>query len=170
MNHTNQTGFASISLLILLAILGGTIGYFAFNPQNALPALAPSPESSIEPSIAPLTATPSPVIRHSPTPSPAKSKIISVSLDKPFTLKKGQIAQVTGSGIEIEITQFYNSPCPKGVQCFWSGVGLFIEYRLNGQVQKGMNLTEAFGYRTSILKTDHQTYADLVYGTKIDQP
>ena len=77
-----------------------------------------------------------------------------------FRSKQGQTAKITNTGLEIEITAFYNNPC-KGV-CVWSGVGIGFEYRFNGEIQKGINLVQAFGYQTTIVKTDHETYANLV--------
>ena len=92
-------------------------------------------------------------------------RILLVSLEQQFTLKKGQVAKIVATGLEVEIKAFFNSPCPKGAQCFWSGVGIEFEYRLNGQKQKGINLVQVFGYQTTIVKTDYETYADIVVGT-----
>lgn len=136
----NQKGFANIVLIVLVVILVGTVGYLAFNQKSS-------------------TSTPTPL----PTPVPGpKNNTVSISLGQQFTLKKAQVAKIADTGLGIEITAFYNSPCPAGVQCVWSGVGIGFEYRFNGQVQKGINLVQAFGYQTTIVKTDHETYANLV--------
>ena len=102
------------------------------------------------------------VYQNKKTEAPVVAPTISVSLEEQFTLRKNQVAKIGDTGLEVEITAFYNSPCSAGAQCLWSGVGIGFEYRLSGQVQKGIDLIQAFGYRTRIIKTDHETYADLV--------
>jgi len=97
----------------------------------------------------------------SSSPVPTLSPI-TVSLGQQFTLKKDWVAKIADTGLEVEITAFFNSPCPAKVQCVWSGVGIGFEYRFNGEVQKGIDLVQAFGYQTTIIKTDHEIYADLV--------
>ncbi len=138
MNHMNQKGFANILLIVLVVILAGTVGYLAFNQKSSTSTSIPSPTPSPSP-----TTTPSPTPSPTPAPGP-KNNTVSVSLGQQFTLKKGQVAKIADTGLEIEITAFYNSPCPAGVQCVWSGVGIGFEYRFNGQVQKGINLVQAF--------------------------
>ena len=91
-----------------------------------------------------------------------ENNTVSVSLGQHFTLKKWQVAKIANTGLEVEIVAFFNSPCPAGAQCFWSGVGVAIECRLNGQVQKGFDRVRAFGYQTTVVNTDHETYANLV--------
>ncbi len=93
--------------------------------------------------------------------SKAKNNFISVSLGQPFTLKKAQVAKMADTGLEVEVKAFYNNPCPEGRQCMWSGIGIDFEYRLNGQVQKGLDLVQAFGYKITLLKSDYETYANL---------
>ena len=99
------------------------------------------------------------VKKPAPTEQPNNDRVL-VSLRQQLTLKKGQVAKIANTGLEIEITAFFNSPCEG--QCFWSGVGVEFEYRFNGEVQKGINLVQAFGYQTTIVNTDHETYANLV--------
>jgi len=114
----------------------------------------------------------------STTTTESEDGVVLAALGQQFTLKEGQVAKISNSGLEIKITRFYNSPCPADVQCIWSGVGTDLEYRLNGQIQKGIDLTQAFGYEVTIVETDHETYADLIVrnttasGQKIykDQP
>lgn len=134
----NQKRFINIVLIIVAIIIGTTMGYMAFSQKSPAPT---------------------PIL--SPTPA-AGSKEKIVSLGQQFTLKIGQVAKVTNTGLEIEITAFYNNPCPAGMECLWSGVGIGFEYRLNGQAQKGIDLAQAFGYQTTIVKTDHETYANLI--------
>jgi len=153
----NQKGFVNIAVIIGVIVLIGVAGYFIANRQTPLPEPTPSPAPSPNPTPSP---TPSPNPTPSPTPAPEKNKSVSVLLGQQFTLGKGQIAKVSNTGLEIEITAFFNNPC-QGV-CVWSGVGIGFEYRFNGEVQKGINLVQAFGYQTTIVKTDHETYANLI--------
>ena len=154
----NQKGFANIALIIFLVILAGTVGFLALNQRSSIPTPTPSP-----------TPSPTPVQIPPPTPTPSSGSIsvpenntALVSLGQQFTLKKGQVAKIADTDLEVEITEFYNSPCPTGTQCFWAGVGIAFEYRFNGRVQKGIDLVRAFGYQTTVVGTDHETYANLV--------
>jgi hypothetical protein len=91
-----------------------------------------------------------------------KPGVLTVRPGVEFTLRQNQIARMEGNDLEIEIVEFYNSPCPPELQCFWSGLGVGLEYRSGGEVRKGVDLTQAFGYQTTILDTDYESYADLV--------
>ena len=133
--NTNQKGFANILLIILVVILSGMVGYLVLNQKFT----ASSPKSV----------------------SDLKNNTLSVSLGQKFTLKKEQVAKIANTGLEVEIKAFYNNPCPDGSECFWSGIGIEFEYRLNGQIEKGVDLVKAFGYQTTIVETDNETYADL---------
>jgi hypothetical protein len=86
---------------------------------------------------------------------------LHVSLDEEFVLHESQYAVIENEDLEIGITEFFNSPPPDGVEAFWSGVGIAFEYRHAGDVQKGINLVQAFGYQTTIIDTDHETFARL---------
>ena len=154
--NTNQKGFINIVLIVLIVMLAGTVGYLAFNQKSSVPSPAPSPTPGS-------TSTPISTPTSSPTPAPGpKNDTVSVSLGQQFTLKKNRVAKIADTGLEVEIAAFYNSPCPAGVQCFWSGIGIGFEYHFNGQVQRGVDLVQAFGYQTTVVKTDFKTYADLV--------
>lgn len=83
-----------------------------------------------------------------------------VSSGEAFILHQNQSA-IINKDIEIRIVHFHNSPCPEYARCVWSGVGIDLEYYHNGEVKKGINLVQAFGYQTTILETDHETYAKL---------
>lgn len=146
----NQKISTKITIGVLAIVAIGTAGYLVFNQKNSGATPTPSP-------------TPNPLpTSSSSAPIPPDDTIVSASLGQQFTLHKDQIAKIADTGLEITITAFYNSPCPAGVQCIWSGVGIGFEYRLNGQVKTGIDLVEAFGYRVTIVKTDHETYADLI--------
>lgn len=92
---------------------------------------------------------------------PPSNEII-ITTGEEFLIKKGQKARMRGTGLELEIINFYNQPCPPGVKCVWSGVGIEFEYRHKGQIKRGINLAEAFGYRTLIIKSDYESYAVLM--------
>lgn len=84
-----------------------------------------------------------------------------IELGTEFTLHKNESAIIQNIGYKITITNFFNSPCPDGAQCLWSGVGVGLRHSLKGEIKEGVNLTEAFGYQTTILETDHETFAKL---------
>lgn len=84
-----------------------------------------------------------------------------IELGAEFTLHKNESAVVQNIGYKITVTNFFNSPCPDGSQCLWSGVGVTLKHSLKGEVKEGIDMTEAFGYKTTIIDTDHETYAKL---------
>ena len=98
---------------------------------------------------------------------PQSHETLFVSLGEEFTLHKNQSAIIENKNYEMKIIEFFNSPCPKGVECFWSGVGIAFEYTHNSEIEKGIDLVQAFGYQTTIIDTDHETYAKLKI-TKIE--
>jgi hypothetical protein len=157
----NYTGFANILVIVVIVLLTSTVGLLAFSKKSYVPTVSSLPVVSATPQSTNVPiATVVPTVR--PVTSPSTSNTVSASLGQQFTLQKGQVASITGTGLEITITNFFNSPCPKEVQCFWSGVGMELEYRLQGKVEKGLDLTQAFGYQTTIVQTDHETYAALI--------
>lgn len=85
----------------------------------------------------------------------------SVRVGDEFTLKENQGVSLEGTGFELKILRFFNSPCPPDVECVWSGVGIAFEYRYNGQIKRGINLVKAFGYKTIIIRSDYKSYAVL---------
>jgi hypothetical protein len=153
--NTNQKGFTKIIIVLTVVVLVGAVGYLIFNKQKVS---VPAPTATSQMPV----PTPIPNNVSSSTSEP-KNDLLTVSLGQQFTLKKNQFAKIVNTGLEIGIIEFYNSPCPKNVQCFWSGVGVGFEYRFNGEVQKGIDLVQAFGYQTNIVKTDYETYANLVF-------
>ncbi len=84
-----------------------------------------------------------------------------IELGTEFTLGKNESAIVQNAGYKITVTNFFNSPCPEGAMCIWSGIGIAFKHTLKGEVKEGVNLTEAFGYKTSIIDTDYETFAKL---------
>lgn len=144
-NRMNQKGVANIILVVIIVVFAGAVGYIVLNNQK-VSAPAPTPATNKD---------------SNSTPVPQNGLLI-VSLGQQFTLKKNQFVKIANTGLEIGVTEFYNSPCPKGVECFWSGIGIGFEYRFNGEVQKGIDLVQAFGYQITIVKTDYETYASLV--------
>lgn len=130
----SQKGLVKIILGIIIVILASTVGYLAITQGEIFPSSISGP----------------------------KPKNNTVSLGQQFTLKKGQTTKIANTDLEVGITEFYNSPCSKDVQCFWSGVGIGFEYHFNGEVQKGIDLVQAFGYQITTIKTDYETYANLI--------
>jgi len=154
-----RKGFSNIILIILVVIIAGILGYLTFS-QLGLGSL---PNSSTK-AIPTYTPTISPIPSSTPI-SDSNSNTISVLLGQQFTLKQGQVAKISSTGMEVEIKEFVNSPCPKNAACIWSGLGVNIEFRYSGKVQKGVvveSKTQSFGYQTTIIKTDYATYAILV--------
>lgn len=85
-----------------------------------------------------------------------------VSLDEEFTLHVGQRAIIPEENLSLGVKQFHNSPC--GGVCVWSGVGISFEYVHDGETARGINLVRAFGFETTIVETDYETYAVLKIG------
>jgi hypothetical protein len=153
-----KDGFVRLPIVIVLLLVLGGAFYFVFKtePEVHVPISASASSTPL------VSATPSVIVAtSSEAVSPSTSDVVTIYLDKPFLLKKNQVAKLTGSDFELEINNFYNSPCPKGAQCIWSGIGVGFEYRNDGQIKKGVNLAQAFGYETTILETDYKTYARL---------
>jgi len=85
------------------------------------------------------------------------------SLGEKFTLGEGEVAEIGDTGLQLRISQFFNDPCGgEGINCFWSGVGIAIDYRFNEDIQSGINLVNAFGFPVTIIETDHETFATFI--------
>ncbi len=95
------------------------------------------------------------------TNTPQSNKTQYVQLDNSFILNKNQKAVISEENLEVKITHFVNSPCPKGSQCVWSGLGITFEYSYNGKTESGLNLTQAFGYEVKVIDTDYETFAKI---------
>lgn len=89
------------------------------------------------------------------------TETLRVGLGEEFILHENQSAIIEPDGLEVRVTNLIYSPCPPGAECIWSGLGVVLEYRLNGQTEQGVNLMKAFGYKTEIVDTDYKTYAKL---------
>ena len=92
----------------------------------------------------------------------------SVKLGEEFTLSKGQLAGIKDLNISLKILNFIYSPCPKGSECFWSGLAVVYELSVNG-TSYGISLNTPpykSPYDVTIQKTDYKTFATFV----IDNP
>ena len=90
-------------------------------------------------------------------PSTEMEKI--VNLGEEFTLVKGESARVKGLNVSLKIKEFIYSPCPKGVQCVWSGLAVVYELNIDGK-----DYTNAYNtpYDVLILDTNFKTYAKFI--------
>lgn len=96
----------------------------------------------------------------------ASLNAVDVPLGEEFLLGKNQCAVVEGEDLVVEVVEFYNPPCPEGCVCFWSGIGILFQLWHAGEtqavlVQGGHDFTQVFGYQTTIIETDHETFARL---------
>jgi hypothetical protein len=101
----------------------------------------------------PATATSSPIIA---------SDRVDVSLGQDFVLKKGQVAYFKGTDVSLKILDFYNHPCPKGSQCFWSGLDVYYQLSVGGKTYAKDNTgaaVDSFPYVVAVKDSDYQTYA-----------
>ncbi|NQU98442.1 hypothetical protein HQ533_03160 [Candidatus Woesearchaeota archaeon] len=96
------------------------------------------------------------------TPDTQHYEDIYVNLNEEFILHLNQTAIIKDVDFEVKILEFYNSPCPRGAKCIWSGLGVELEYTHNGEVKKGMDIGLAFGYKIIIIETDYETFAKMI--------
>jgi len=154
----SQKGFTNVAVIIgIVVIVGiaGIAGSFVLN-QRTTPSPAPTPTST-----SPTSTSAAPT--STPITNP-DSGAITVSLGREFTLKKGEIARVKDLNVFLEVKYFIYSPCPKGAQCFWSGLAVVYELTVDGKVygsSLGNPLYEA-PYDVIVKKTDYKTYATFV--------
>ena len=99
--------------------------------------------------------------RHSVNSTRSSQRYVSARLGEEVTLVENQGVILEGTGLKLKILKFFNTPCPPNVECPWSGIGIEFEYAFNGQVRRGINLVKAFGYRTTVIRSDYETYAVL---------
>ena len=87
---------------------------------------------------------------------------ITASLGEPFTLRKGQSANIQDedNSIKIILRDFINSPCPKGAYCIWSGQAVLFDFWLNGK--KYDSYTYNTPYNVGGAGTDFKTYANFI--------
>ena len=119
----NQKGFINIAVIIGIIVVAGITGYFVLT-QRTPPNLIPTPTSPTSTSTTPTEI---------PTTEPS-SNAEMVSLGEEFTLKKGETARVKGLNVFLKVKDFIYSPCPKGAQCFWSGLAVVFELTVDGYV------------------------------------
>jgi len=153
----NQKGFINIAVIIGIIVVAGIAGYFVLT-QRTPPNPAPTSTSPT-----PTSTTPTEI----PTTEPS-SNAKMVSLGEEFTLKKGETARVKGLNVFLKVKDFIYSPCPKGAQCFWSGLAVVFELTVDGKVYNASigNLPPKAPYDVFVKKNDYKTYANLV----IDKP
>lgn len=51
-------------------------------------------------------------------------KEVDVGLNEAFKLEENQAAVLKDENIRIKLTEIIYSPCPEGVKCIWSGLGV----------------------------------------------
>lgn len=118
----HQKGFANIAFIIGILVIAGIAGYFVLSLQTTIsPVPTPTPTST--------STTPT----QTPT-TESGSSTITVSLGEEFTLKKGETAQVNGLSAFLKVNDFIYSPCPKGLQCIWSGLDVIYDLTVDGKV------------------------------------
>jgi len=144
----NQKKFINIVIIIGIIVIAGIIGYFILSQLTTIsPATIPAPTPPASTSTTLISTTNSEPIT------------ITVSLGENFTLKKNQVAKIGNTGLEVKIVEFYNKACES--ECIRSGAGIDFEYYFNNEIQKGINLVQAFGYQVKIVMTDYKIYATL---------
>lgn len=159
--------FATLGFLVVLATLA-PLGGVSCNPATRYSHISEGAEySETEPdnsNQAENDPLPQDRVIISPTDSLKPWNVtLHASLGDSFTLGEGQVAGIGNTGLQVRIMQFYNDPCGgEGITCVWSGVGIAIDYRFNGEIQSGIDLVKAFGFQTTIIETDHETFATFV--------
>jgi len=89
-----------------------------------------------------------------------------VDFNKAFILRKGEIAFVRNTDVSLKITGFVYAPCPKGMQCVWSGLGVDYELTVNGQVYVHPGTAQNAPYYVWIKQSDYKTYAKFLIKKK----
>ncbi len=114
------------------------------------------------------TPTPSIAPTQSPEPTTASAGSITVSLGEKFTLKKGGIARVKDRDATLQLKDFIYSPCPKNVQCIWSGLAVIYELTVNGKTYDSSfgNPPQGAPYDVSVVESDYKTYATFIITKK----
>jgi len=94
----------------------------------------------------------------------AAAKTIDVEFGKEFRLKKGEIARFDGGRGTLRITNFINSPCPKGARCVWSGLAAHYELTQDGKAVPP-NARDA-PYDVTVKDSDYKSFAVFI----VDDP
>jgi len=150
----NQKGFINIAVIIGVIVVAGIAGYFLLNQRTPSPNPTPTPTSPASTSTTPTQ------IPTTETSSSAKM----ISLGEEFTLKKGETARIKNLNVFLKVKDFIYSPCPKGAQCFWSGLAVVYELTVDGKVYGSSfdNPPREAPYDVLVKKTDYKTYATFV--------
>ncbi len=88
-------------------------------------------------------------------------------LNQSFTLESNHTAIFPQENLSIQLKEMFNSPCPPGAQCFWSGVGVLIKVSKDGDTQELLIQGEpptsmsAYGYLITLHKTNYISFAEL---------
>ena len=67
----------------------------------------------------------------------------NVNLNQEFSLVKNQSASIESENLKIKLLKITYQPCPKHVECFWSGLGVDFEVAKDGQIQNGTTAIES---------------------------
>lgn len=171
MQHNSKLN--TVLLIIIVLLLVGVMISLNGNKTKTVSEEQIKQDSPVvtEPKRTP-TPTPQPI----PTPIPAPKNNKNVFLGQQFTLKENEVVSVNSTDLTITVTGFSYSPCPAGSMCNWSGIGIYTEFKLNGQTKtelyQGPKLSgdiyykEFSGYKIGLVNTDYKTYADFIV-TKI---
>lgn len=95
----------------------------------------------------------------------------TVHLGQEFTLKKNQVAHLSGANVSLKITKFIYEPCKPGEYCLTSGLGvvytLTVDNREYESGAAGDQLSEApYSVTLNPEKTDYKTHATFVINKK----
>lgn len=87
-----------------------------------------------------------------------------VKLGEEFTLSKGETARVMGLNVYLTLKDFIYAPCPPGAQCFWSGLAVVYELKVDGKVYESSwgNLANDAPYMVVVKNSDYKSYATFV--------
>lgn len=79
----------------------------------------------------------------------------TVKLGDKFTLKKGESARLKDRDVELLVTGFVNSPCPKDAMCVWSGLDVMTVLTIDGKQSRPYETH----YNVNLLESDYKNYA-----------
>lgn len=88
-------------------------------------------------------------------PQPSIAATYTVKLGEKFTLKKGESARLQGRDVELLITGFVHSPCPKNAMCVWSGLDVITVLTINGKKVRPYETH----YNVNLLESDYKNFA-----------
>lgn len=79
----------------------------------------------------------------------------TVVLGEKFTLKKDESARLKDSGVELKVTGFVYSPCPKNAMCAWSGLDVMAALTIDGKQYPPYETH----YNVNLIQSDYKSYA-----------